>query len=419
MAVSEPQSSRVISLVAIITALSLLGDSMLYIALPIYWREAGLDSIWQVGILLSVNRLVRLPFNPLAGWIYQKISLKTGLLIAVVLGAATTIGYGVFKGFSAWLLLRALWGIAWSFFRIGGLATVAHYADEHHRGAAMGHYNGLYRLGSLFGMVLGGLFVPIVGLKPVAIVFGCLTLLGLPLIMVSFKIGFNHQEASPNQRKKSMSTAKRSGHKWLVIISGFLMTMLLQGVLTSTLSAVIARYYGQTITIFGLVFSVTFLSGVIQAARWLWEPYLGKKFGHWSDGAAGRLPFYIGSLLFIGVTFGMISAHLSFVPWVVVTFLVMIGATSLTTLSDALALDIAKTSNIVTFLTMYSIAQDIGAATGPFISYWLIQLDDGFQYLYWGGAVIFIMLALMWSIVYARERRWSAQMSANDITHEG
>lgn len=153
MAVADQPSSRVISLVAIITALSLLGDFMLYIALPIYWREAGLDSIWQVGILLSVNRLIRLPFNPLAVWIYQKISLKTGLLIAVVLGFATTIAYGVLKGFAAWLLLRPLWGIAWSFFRIGGLAAVAHYADEHHRGAAMGQYNGLYRLGSLFGPV--------------------------------------------------------------------------------------------------------------------------------------------------------------------------------------------------------------------------------------------------------------------------
>lgn len=73
--ISKHRNQNVIVIVAIITALSLLGDSMLYIALPIFWREAGLDSIWQVGILLSINRLIRLPFNPIVGWIYKKISL--------------------------------------------------------------------------------------------------------------------------------------------------------------------------------------------------------------------------------------------------------------------------------------------------------------------------------------------------------
>jgi MFS family permease len=96
--------------VAIITELSLLGDSMFYIALPIYWEEVGLNSIWQVGILLSINRLVRLPINPIVGWIYKKISLKSGLVIAIIIGATTTLSYGYFKGFIAWVILLELWG---------------------------------------------------------------------------------------------------------------------------------------------------------------------------------------------------------------------------------------------------------------------------------------------------------------------
>lgn len=53
--------------IALVTAFCLLGDSMLYIALPIYWEEAGLDALWQVGILLAINRFVRLPnlYKPL------------------------------------------------------------------------------------------------------------------------------------------------------------------------------------------------------------------------------------------------------------------------------------------------------------------------------------------------------------------
>jgi MFS family permease len=405
-AASQKESSRVITIVAIMTALSLLGDSMLYIALPIYWREAGLDSIWQVGILLSVNRFIRLPFHPFVGWMYQKISLKTGLMTAIVLAAVTTIGYGVCSGFAAWLFLRALWGVSWSFFRIGGLAAVAHYAEEKHRGAAMGQYNGLYRLGSLFGMLLGGLFVPLVGLKPVALVFGGLVLLGLPLLMA---LPLDNRAESRKQTPKHGSSVNRHASKWLVIISGFLITMLVQGVFTSTLSAVIERYYGGAVTLFGFVLSVTFLSGLIQSARWLWEPYLGKKFGHWSDGSSGRLPLYICSLLFIGLTFGMISQPFSFSIWVAVTCLAMAAATCLTTVNDALALDAAKTSNVVPFLTVYSIAQDVGAAIGPLLSYLVIQWNYGFLSLYGGGAAVFMLLAFIWAIVYAKEKRPPSQ----------
>jgi MFS family permease len=140
-------------IVALVTAICLMGDSMLYIALPIYWKEVGLLSLWEVGLLLSVNRFVRLPLNPLIGWLYNKISLRTGLLIAVVLATLTTIGYGLASGLVMWLILRCVWGIAWSLLRLRGFFTVIRCAEAHNQGQFMGTYNGLYRLGSLFGML--------------------------------------------------------------------------------------------------------------------------------------------------------------------------------------------------------------------------------------------------------------------------
>ncbi|WP_001121634.1 MFS transporter [Bacillus cereus] len=397
---NESHSTKIIVMVALATALSLLGDSMLYIVLPIYWKEAGLDSIWQVGILLSINRIIRLPFNPFVGWLYQRISLKTGLILAIILGSITTLGYGIAQSFVFWLVLRGLWGIAWSFFRIGGLTTIVYFANDNNRGKLMGLYNGLFRLGSLFGMLLGGIFVPIVGLKFISIFFGCLSLIGILLVIKSLKTRLTKQNSKEHKVEGSISICSSLKYKILVVTSGFFITLIFQGIFTSTLSAIIAHYYGQNITLFGIVISVTFLSGVIQAIRWMWEPYLGSKFGDWSDGQKGRLPLYISSLAFVGVPFGIISNHVSLIIWFTVILLVMLGATALTTLTDALASDIAKVSNAVSFLTVYSIVQDIGAAVGPVISYALLMLDDGFIYLYWGGSSIFIMLALIWFLVY-------------------
>ncbi|MGG4492213.1 MFS transporter [Metabacillus idriensis] len=400
---SKPHNQNVITMVAIITALSLLGDSMLYIALPIFWREAGLDSIWQVGILLSINRFIRLPFGPIAGWIYKKISLKTGLIIAIIIGALTTLGYGLFKGFIAWVILRGLWGIAWSFFRIGGLSSVAFYADENHRGAAMGLYNGIYRLGSLFGMLLGGLLVPWLGLSFVSLAFGFFTLLGLPLIIYFFAA----DSQSQTEKKINSSSIHFTfvfKRKLLVIISGFLITLFVQGVLTSTLSSIIEHHYGQKISLFGLIIGVTFLSGLIQSARWMWEPFLARRIGIWSDGISGRVPIYFLSLFFTAVSFGMISSSLPLGLWIFSALAVMVGATAISTLTDAIAIDAAKSANVVSFLTIYSIVQDAGAALGPFLSYMLIVLNNGFLYLYWGGACVFIALGLLWFILFLNEK---------------
>ncbi|MCS0788771.1 MFS transporter [Cytobacillus pseudoceanisediminis] len=400
--IKDQLSSKPIIIVAVVTALSLLGDSMLYIALPIYWETAGLDSIWQVGVLLSINRFIRLPFNPIAGWIYKHISLKAGLIVAVMLGGFTTIGYGVFEGFASWLILRALWGIAWSFFRIGGLSAVAVYADNNKRGSSMGLYNGLYRTGSLVGMLIGGLLVPIIGLSTVSISFGLLSLLGLPLML---KSKINQDDETPEKRDRMAKETPFIGkarYKASIIVSGFLIAMLYQGIVTSTLSSLIEHFYGKSISIWNVAISVTLLSGIIQAVRWTWEPFLGRTVGHWSDGARGRLPIFIVSLISAGLVFGMVSIRLPLWLWIAVTLLVMAGATILSTILDTIALDTAKTANVVSFLTIYSISQDMGAALGPSLSYILIQFEAGFTILYWGGSIILLILAMIWSILARR-----------------
>ncbi|MBP1080173.1 MULTISPECIES: MFS transporter [Bacillus] len=404
---SERNNNKVISIVAIVTALSLLGDSMLYIILPLYWEHAGLDSIWQVGILLSINRFIRLPINPLVGWIYKKISLRTGLTIALTIGAITTLGYGFFNGFIAWVILRGIWGIAWSFFRMGGLTSVAYYAEKGHRGKAMGTYNGLSRLGSLFGMILGGIFVPIVGLDIVASIFGVLTLVGIPIILKTLKQDYTDQRFTDSDTSKHFTKPSYMKYKVILIsISGFFITLLIQGVFTSTLSSVIENHYGIHVSFFDLVLSAALLSGVIQAVRWIWEPFLSRSVGMYSDGPSGRVPLYILSLTYSGLLFGFISFDFPLFFWIIVILLVMAGATAISTLTDAIALDTASKSNVVSFLTIYSIIQDVGAALGPFISYMVIELNHGYTYLYWGGTAVLILIAFVWTGFYFYENSY-------------
>lgn len=402
----KKNDSQVIVIVAVITAISLFGDSMLYIALPIFWEEAGLNSIWQVGVLLSINRFIRLPINPIIGWLYQKISLKTGFIIAIILGSLTTLGYGLFNGFIAWIILRGIWGIAWSFFKIGGLSVVAIHAEENSRGKSIGLYNGIYRLGSLVGMLAGGILVPIIGLDIVSILFGCMTLTGLPLILLYMKSGSSeNKDTSENTDEKTKLIHHITRRNLTIIITGFCMTLLFQGVLISTLSSILEYHHGERIHLFGTILNVTFLAGVILSVRWVWEPFLGERFGHWSDGQRGRIPLLLFSLIITSITFGMLSSNVPIILFIMIIFIVLIGATALTTIVDAIALDASKKTNVVSFLTTYSIVQDLGASIGPFISFILLGLDNGLSYIYLGGAGIFLILAFLWLPSYLRERQ--------------
>ena len=179
----DAAARRLARSMAVVSAFCLTGDTMLYIALPLFWQECGLTALWQVGVLLAVNRLVRLPLNPLVRLLYTRIDQRTGMALAVVLAASTTLLYGVAQSFALWLLLRCLWGLAWTLLRLGSLFALMAASRKDNRGYLMGSYNGLVRLGSLLGMIGGGLLADLLGFSTVALLFGALTLTGLPLAL--------------------------------------------------------------------------------------------------------------------------------------------------------------------------------------------------------------------------------------------
>lgn len=163
----DAAARRLARSMAVVSAFCLTGDTMLYIALPLFWQECGLTALWQVGVLLAVNRLVRLPLNPLVRLLYTRIDQRTGMALAVVLAASTTLLYGVARCFALWLLLRCLWGLAWTLLRLGSLFALMAASRKDNRGYLMGSYNGLVRLGSLLGMIGGGLLADLLGFPTV------------------------------------------------------------------------------------------------------------------------------------------------------------------------------------------------------------------------------------------------------------
>ncbi|WP_083717282.1 MFS transporter [Mailhella massiliensis] len=162
--ISRPR--RQVVIFALLTAVCVAADAMLYVVLPVRWMEAGLSSLWEVGLVLSLNRLARLPLNPVIGWVYSRLSIKTCAIFAALLALLIPIGYAHASTLAAWAALRILWGLAWSLLKLGGLFTVMDASSGHDRGYLIGLYTGTYRLGNLVGMLGGGLMADAAGLRP-------------------------------------------------------------------------------------------------------------------------------------------------------------------------------------------------------------------------------------------------------------
>jgi len=384
-------SMKPIKIIALLTACCLIGDSMLYIALPTHWKETGLTSLWEVGAMLSVNRLVRLPLNPLVGWLYRRISTRHGILFAAVLSALTTASYGFVHGFFPLLVVRCVWGLAWTFLRLGAYITIIDCSNNLNRGHCMGTYNGLYRLGSLAGMLVGGFLADSCGLQTTALIFGGITLLSIPATLFGIPLA-----KDCNTREKMKNTAKPMLWKdynilWALII-GMFVAMIYQGMFTATLSYLVQVHNSSLIKVFGVVIGAASLAGILQAMRWGWEPWIAPWIGRASDGQNGRHTILMITLLCASVLFMLTPIDIPLMPWLLVLIGIQLTATALTTLADAIASDAASTSSKVVVMTAYSLSIDFGAAIGPFAGY-LLNGYVGAYAAYWAAAMVLLLMS--------------------------
>jgi MFS transporter, DHA1 family, multidrug resistance protein len=391
--------------IALITGVCLLGNSSVYVVLPIFWREFGLTAVWQIGVLLSVNRLLRLPLNPLVSRFYKRYDKRTGILAAVAISVVSTLSIGFVHGFAWLLLMRCLWGAAWCLLRMGGFLTVLDASDDNTRGHLMGTYNGLWGFGHLIGMVAGGFLADAFGVAAVAVSFAALALCAVPLVWRYIPAEVTRDQ--PAQAFSAKDTAygvwRRPGTR-AVLATGLLVNMLFFGVLASTMSLLVEQRMPEPILLLGFTVGAATLGGIMQSARAAWDPAAAPWFGKITDGRLGRKPLFTASLLMAAVLFTLAPESIPAAAWVPLMLLLQLASTAATTTADSLASDAASRSDKVAVMTAYSIAIDLGAALGPLAGY-LLADGYGLVSLYRVSAVLLVLLAVPWLAAYRKERK--------------
>ena len=168
---------RVLVPVSLATGLSLLGDTALYTVLPTNAAVAGV-AIASVGVLLSVNRFIRLFLNTPIGLLADRWPRRRVFVPAVFLGAISTGLYAMTVGFWPLLFGRLLWGVAWAGIWVSGNAIILDITKDHDRGRWIGRYHFAFFFGAASGAILGGILTDWLGYRGAMTVAASLTLGG-------------------------------------------------------------------------------------------------------------------------------------------------------------------------------------------------------------------------------------------------
>ena len=166
---------------ALALAFASFGDAFLYPFLPVNFEEVGVPIIW-VGLLLSINRFVRIFSNTMIVHAFAKYGLRFIMIVAVTLAITSTLGYGIASGLAMWLLLRVMWGLAFSAMRIG---TLGYALQNTRRGFALGISRSLQEIGPMISLFLAPILLRYLHTNTI---FYALAFLSLPAIYFAIRL---------------------------------------------------------------------------------------------------------------------------------------------------------------------------------------------------------------------------------------
>ncbi|MCZ6531289.1 MAG: MFS transporter [Chloroflexi bacterium] len=343
--------------------LSLLGDNTLYTVLPdpTIWSRVGLTLTW-VGVLLGVNRIVRLIFNTWAGVLYDRLPRRRLLIGSLALGAVCNVIYALAFGPAPFLLGRVLWGLAWSGLSIGGNTVVLDVSTESTRGRNSGHFQMWFFIGVAVGALAGGTFTDLLGFQGWLWVSAAIT--GLAALFWYFKL--------PETRPADGSGTSRvpSWHEFPIreslpaAVPVMAVRFVFAGVMAATTILWLEQYVGRELSLVWIVVPLATLTGAFSAVRVLTSIVGAPLAGRASDRMGRRWP-----VIAIGLGAGAIGAWLmgGSIIWVALVgaLLAAITAGSVQALAPAIIGDRVHEARQSRGLSVVLSLGDIASALGP------------------------------------------------------
>jgi MFS family permease len=332
------------TLPALVLAVALIGDALIYVVLPLYHQEFGV-SLAMVGVLLSLNRWIRLFANSAVAHLGERIGPHALMIAAAAGSIVSTTLYGLGDGAPLQIFARCLWGVS---FAALNLATIAYaVSDRPNAGKRMGMGRALMGGVQILSLVGGAWLCLNVGSRQVFVIFGAITSLALIAALSLPRL--------PREPSAAQGFKLPIPHR--LEIWGFAMGFAGDGVFVLTLAFLMK----DSITAVAPVLA----TAMLVALRWVVEITTGPIAG-WIGDRFGARQITIVNGIGLVLGFAAIAAgHEVVGALVIVTTRGMFN-----TLVPVLVIARGKAS-VMSSQASYSTWRDFGAAVGPLSAPWL------------------------------------------------
>lgn len=175
-------SSRVVAVLSLFNLLTFLGRMSLFAFLAIYAVSIHL-TLAQIGLLLTMGAMImtalQVPFGRLADR-YNKMTL---MIVGTIISAVGLVFIPWGKDFFSLLMLNALVGLGGAIGFPSSMALATQVGREEGMGTVMGDLDSARSLGVVVGPLMSGVLVDWVGLEPMFIIIGLVSVAGAGVLM--------------------------------------------------------------------------------------------------------------------------------------------------------------------------------------------------------------------------------------------
>ncbi len=389
-----------------------MGDATLYTVLPTHTKAAGI-ALSSVGIMLGVNRAVRLLFNGAAGLAYDRWPRRWLFIPALFIGAFSTAVYAATYGFWPLLIGRMLWGLAWSGIWVGGATMIMDVTTDHDRGRWTGLYQTWFFIGAASGSVLGGTFTDWMGYTMTMWIGASLTALGgvgalflLPETRACTRRDKVNPEPSSNlqsvqaphvppipqiQPTRLWHNGKLwlANHVWRAVLLYSVNRLVISGVLAATMGLLVQNRLRET----ELMIGVATLTGILTAGQTFFSMAAAPLAGTLSDRVGSRWPVVTVGLIAGVAGFGLLAWDI-LISALIGILLVATAKGSIQSLATAMTGDAVSHAQRGRAIGLLHTVGDFASAVGPSLAYWLLPWIE-LSSLYIACASIFALALVM------------------------
>jgi MFS transporter, DHA1 family, inner membrane transport protein len=314
------------------------GDAVIYVVLPLYAPAFGCDAL-MVGVLLSVNRVIRILGYGWVGPLARAYGSNVLTAAACAAGALSTLAYGLLSGFALLFLARMLWGAAWGIINL--TMTAYAYGDGQGAGVRIGIARAISSVGAFAALVAVGPLCIAIGPHRMFVLYGLIGLITIPLAFLLPPL----RAAASDERAVRRWTLTPLNALFFVVSFGA------DGVLGATISVLLAQFMPTTSAIIG--------AGLLLALQRLIAIVLALFSGPLTD-RLGAQRLLLPCTLAIAAGFAVIATgHVNFGTVIVILARALLG-----TAGPVLAAE--KSTDRIAALASYATWTDVGLAAGAF-----------------------------------------------------